>query len=266
MSTAGVQLGLGLIGIGKPWGHVPAPVPAESEAIALLESAFDLGIRYFDTAPSYGDGVSERRLGQFLKHMPAGERSQVTVATKFGEQWERAAGEPYADHSFDALRRSLDESLARLGAIEILQLHKTTPRALASPEVARAFDYAQSLGIRRLGPSVSDAESGRLAVEDGRYSVMQLPFNRENPAFAAILDRAAARGMWIAVNRPFAMGAMVHAGADKRDAFRFILERSFQGVVLTGTTSPAHLKENWRAFQEARGREPSAAGAVSCTL
>jgi hypothetical protein len=77
---------------------------------------------------------------------------------------------------------------------------------------------------------------------------MQLPFNRENPAFAAILDRAGARGMWIAVNRPFAMGAMVHAGADKRDAFRFILERSFQGVILTGTISPEHLKENWRAF------------------
>jgi hypothetical protein len=91
---------------------------------------------------------------------------------------------------------------------------------------------------------VSDAESGRLAVEDGRYSVMQLPFNRENPAFGGILDRAGARGMWVAVNRPFAMGAMVDAGADKRDAFRFIL---------TGTTSPEHLKENWQAFQEARG-------------
>ncbi len=249
-----MQLGLGLIGIGKPWGHAPAPVPSESEALALLESAFDLGIRYFDTAPSYGDGVSEQRLGQFLKRMPAEQRSQVTVATKFGEHWDRAAGAPYADHSFDALRRSLDQSLARLGSIEVLQLHKTTPRALASAEVARAWEYAQSLGIRRLGPSVSDLESGRLAVEDGRYSVMQLPFNRENPAFAAILDRAGARGMWIAVNRPFAMGAMVHAGADKRDAFRFILERSFQGVILTGTTSPEHLKENWRAFEEARGQ------------
>jgi aryl-alcohol dehydrogenase-like predicted oxidoreductase len=46
---------------------------------------------------------------------------------------------------------------------------------------------------------------------------------------------------------------MVHAGADKVVAFRFILERSFQGVVLTGTTSQAHLKENWRAFEEACG-------------
>jgi aryl-alcohol dehydrogenase-like predicted oxidoreductase len=253
MSTGKVQLGLGLIGIGKPWGHAPAPVPSESAAIALLESAFDVGIRYFDTAPSYGDGVSEERLGRFLKRMPAGQRSQVTAATKFGEHWDRAAGVPYADHSFDALRRSLDESLARLGSIEILQLHKTTPQALASAEVARAWEYAQSLGIRRLGPSVSDAESGRLALEDGRYSVMQLPFNRENQAFSGIIDQAGARRMWIAVNRPFAMGAMVDAGADKCEAFRFILQRDFQGVILTGTTSPEHLKENWRAFEEACG-------------
>ena len=253
MSTGNVQLGLGLIGIGKPWGHAPAPVPSESAAIALLESAFDLGIRYFDTAPSYGDGVSEERLGRFLKRMAAGQRSQVTVATKFGEHWDRAAGVPYADHSFDALRRSLDESLARLGSIEILQLHKTTTQALASAEVARAWEYAQSLGIRRLGPSVSDTESGRLAVEDKRYSVIQLPFNQENQAFSGIIDQAGARGMWIAVNRPFAMGAMVDAGADKREAFRFILERKFRGVILTGTTSAAHLKENWRAFEEACG-------------
>ena len=253
MTHRNVQLGLGLIGIGKPWGHTPAPVPSEPEAISLLELAFDLGIRYFDTAPSYGDGVSEERLGRFLKRMPAGRRSQVTVATKFGEHWDRAAGAPYADHSFEALRRSLDESLARLGRVEILQLHKTTPRALASAEVARGWEYAESVGIRRIGPSVSDAESGRLAVEDGRFSVMQLPYNRENPAFGGILDRGGARGMWMAVNRPFAMGAMVHAGADKRDAFRFILERSFQGAILTGTTSAEHLKENWRAFEEARG-------------
>jgi aryl-alcohol dehydrogenase-like predicted oxidoreductase len=90
MSRGSVQLGLGLIGIGKPWGHAPNPVPAEREAVALLELAFDLGIRYFDTAPSYGDGVSEERLGRFLKSMPAGQRSQVAVATKFGEHWDRA--------------------------------------------------------------------------------------------------------------------------------------------------------------------------------
>jgi aryl-alcohol dehydrogenase-like predicted oxidoreductase len=250
MGQSAIQLGLGLIGIGKPWGHVPRPVPSESEAQALLEFAVSLGIRYFDTAPSYGDGVSEARLGRFLATLPPEERARLTIATKMGEHWDAARGEPYADHSFDALRRSLDASVARLGRIDILQLHKTTPAVLASGDLARAWEYARSLGISRLGPSVSDLESARLALEDPRYSAMQLPFSQANETFGPVLDRARATGMWIAVNRPFAMGAMVHGGADKREAFRFIRQRGFTGAILTGTTSQAHLRENWEAFQE----------------
>jgi aryl-alcohol dehydrogenase-like predicted oxidoreductase len=248
VSQNSTQLGLGLIGIGKPWGHVPRPVPSESAARDLLEFAYLLGVRYFDTAPSYGDGVSEERLGNFLRSITAQQRAGVTAATKMGEHWDAARDEPYADHSFDALRRSLDRSLARLGQIDILQLHKTTPQALASEGVKRAWEYARSLGIARLGPSVSDLESARIAVETPQLSVMQFPFNRGNQTFAPILEMAAARGMWIAVNRPFAMGAMVD-----REAFRFILGRRFTGAILTGTTSKDHLRENWNAFQLAAG-------------
>lgn len=57
-------------------------VPNSSERLALLETAFDAGIRHFDTAPYYGYGESERILGKFL----AGKRDQVTVTTKFGIQ------------------------------------------------------------------------------------------------------------------------------------------------------------------------------------
>jgi aryl-alcohol dehydrogenase-like predicted oxidoreductase len=249
MGHSSIQLGLGLIGIGKPWGHVPRPVPTESEAQALLEFAVMLGIRYFDTAPSYGDGVSETRLGRFLDGLSEDERAGLTIATKMGEHWDAASGEPYADHSFDALRRSLDASVERLGRIDILQLHKTTPAVLASESLECAWEYASSLGIARLGPSVSDLESARVALENPRYSVMQLPFSQANQTFGPVIESTRATGIWIAVNRPFAMGAMVHGGADKREAFRFIRERRFKGVILTGTTSRAHLRENWEAFQ-----------------
>ena len=241
MSTKTVELGLGLVGIGKPWGHTPHPIPSDAEAQTLLEFAYELGVRYFDTAPSYGDGVSEQRLGMFLRGLGAPERKGVTAATKFGEHWDGRTGAPYADHSFDALRRSLDRSIARLGAIEVLQLHKTTPAALASDGVAMGWEYARELGITRLGPSVSDAESARMGMEDPRLNTMQFPFNREYQQFAPFLIQ----GKWIAVNRPFAMGAQV-----RRDAFRFILERKFTGVILTGTTSRKHLRENWELYQE----------------
>ncbi len=247
MDANSTQLGLGLIGIGKPWGHAPRPVPAEAEALRLLAFAWDLGIRYFDTAPSYGDGLSEIRLGLALRGMTRAQRAAALIATKMGEHWDPAAGGPYADHSYDALCRSLDRSLERLGRIDVLQLHKTTPAALRSAEVERAWEYARSLGIARLGASASDIESARLAVAGAGLSVLQVPYNMASPAFGPLIDGAVARGMWVVVNRPFAMGALIAAGTDQRDAMRFARARR-PSVVLTGTVSQEHLRQNWEAF------------------
>jgi len=253
-----VQLGLGLIGIGKPWGYRPVPAPDEASTQTFLEAAWQAGIRYFDTAASYG--LSEQRLGRFLKKLSPAERSEATVATKFGEHWDELAGQLYVDHSYPALRASLDPSVDRLGAIDILQLHKTTAVVLRSTDLACAWDYAASLGIRIVGPSVSDLESAQIACRSG-YGILQLPYNMENDRFQPVIDRAVENRMLVAVNRPFAMGKIVHDGAPEERlgrmsaAFRFILEQPFDGVVLTGTTSAEHLRENCQAFQSARGAE-----------
>ena len=251
-----VQLGLGLIGIGKPWGYRPTDVPGEEEALRFLEKAWRFGIRYFDTAASYG--TSEERFGHFLKGLSPAERAQLTIATKFGEHWDPAAQQPYVDHSYTALKASLDRSLERLGTIDVLQLHKTTPEVLRSEDLARAWEYAASFGIVLTGPSVSDEESARMALAD-RYRMMQLPFNVENTRFGVAIVAAAARSMRVAVNRPFAMGKMLYDGSSsgnfsrKVEAFRFILAQRFEGVILTGTKSAAHLAENQEAFREATG-------------
>lgn len=244
--SATVELGLGIIGLGKPWGHIPGEVPPERDAIELLEFAYSTGIRYFDSAPSYG--IAEERLGKFLHSLTRDQRAGLRIATKFGEHWNPEKQEPFVDHSLDALRRSLDRSLEHLGHIDVLQLHKTTPDALRSPDLAAAWDYATSLGIPLLGASVSDLESAQLAIGNQRYGCLQFPLNSANPKFAGVIPAAAARAMWIATNRPFAMGALLHG----RDAFRFILRHPFNGVVLTGTRSQQHLLENWTAFQFAR--------------
>jgi aryl-alcohol dehydrogenase-like predicted oxidoreductase len=250
-----VEFGLGLIGIGKPWGFANPEVPGERQALALLEKAFALGVRYFDTAPSYG--VSEERLGRFLAALTPAERSHIRIATKFGEHWDAAKAEPFADHSLEALRRSLDGSVARLGRIDVLQLHKTTPEVLASGDLARAWEYAAMLGIQAIGASVSDLASAELAIADPAYAVVQFPYNAVQQTFASALDRAAARGMKIAVNRPFGMGRMLYENRElsKTDAFGFILRKPFEGVILSGTKSPDHLAENWRAFGEALARQ-----------
>src|SRR5664279_3929702 len=67
-----VEFALGTIGIGKPWGFANPEVPGEREALSLLERAYALGVRYYDTAPSYG--VSEERLGRFLRALTPAER------------------------------------------------------------------------------------------------------------------------------------------------------------------------------------------------
>jgi len=256
--SATVEFGLGLLEIGKPWGHAQGLVPSEAEALDFLEFAYRSGVRYFDCAASYA--VAERRLGAFLKSLGSQEREHLVVATKFGEHWDFEHGEPCLDHSYAALRASLERSLELLGRIDVLQVHKTTPETLISDDLARAWEFARSCGISIFGPSVSDLASARLACESGRYRMIQLPLNREKPQFLEAVSMAGAAGMYVAVNRPFAMGKMLYEGGvesarEKRvAAFEFILRRLLSGVVLSGTKSKVHLAENWDAFAEARGR------------
>jgi aryl-alcohol dehydrogenase-like predicted oxidoreductase len=180
----------------------------------------------------------------------------LRIASKFGEHWDKAKSEPFVDHSFDALSQSLDGSMERLGRIDILQLHKTTPEVLRSRDLARAWEYARKLGVEVIGASVSDLESAGIALAEPSYGILQLPYNRVQETFGGVIDQAAARGMAIAVNRPFGMGRMLYENREftKADAFAFILAKGFQGAILSGTKSPHHLEENWRAFAAAAGR------------
>jgi D-threo-aldose 1-dehydrogenase len=123
------RLGLGL----APIGGLYAPV-SEEQAHATVRRAWELGIRYFDVAPLYGNGLSERRAGAVLADRP---RDEFTLSTKVGrllrpggsdEQpiWAEPAGvTPVFDFSAAGVLTSYAESLARLGLkrAEILHLH-----------------------------------------------------------------------------------------------------------------------------------------------
>jgi len=117
-----------------PIGNMFAPVTDE-DAEAAIRAAWDLGVRYFDTAPLYGHGLSETRLGAVLRTLP---RDEFVVSTKVGRLLVPRAGpgaptifedtpplEPIFDFSGDGVERSLDESLERLGLdrVDILLVH-----------------------------------------------------------------------------------------------------------------------------------------------
>jgi len=245
-----VQLGLGLISIGRTWGARPVPVPGEAEALAFLEGAYGLGLRMFDTAPSYGD--SELKLGRFLRDLKREEREELFIATKFGEHWNDATGEPFVDHSYGAMCRSLDRSLERLGSIDLLQLHRTTPAVLGSNDLGKAWEYARRAGVRKTGVSASDPSAAAAALERG-YEVLQMPYNASREDMGPAVREAAARGLELLINRPYQAGAKLYetAAPDKRALFAHVLNVKFRGWVLTGTRSLEHLKENVAAFRAA---------------
>ena len=119
---------------GAPLGAVGDRL-TDADVQAIVQRTWQGGLRYFDTAPLYGHGLSEKRLGAVLRELP---RDEFVLSTKVGRllvpeaQGERFAGmrdaEPLAikyDYSYDAVRRSLASSLERLGLdrVDILLCH-----------------------------------------------------------------------------------------------------------------------------------------------
>ena len=121
---------------GAPLGDLFEAI-SEAQAQDTLQTAWDAGIRYFDTAPFYGYGKSEHRLGHFLRQQP---RDEFVISTKVGrglkatrdlktfdnEMW--IGGLPFEhafDYSYDGIMRSYEDSLQRLGlhAIDLLLIH-----------------------------------------------------------------------------------------------------------------------------------------------
>ena len=128
------DLALGRIGLGTaPLGNLYAEV-TEEDARATVDAAWDAGIRLFDTAPLYGHGLAERRLGAALAAHP---RDELVISTKVGRLLQPGVPEPEGafrvshgevprfDFSADGVRRSLDESLGRLGVdrVDIVLIH-----------------------------------------------------------------------------------------------------------------------------------------------
>ncbi|GAA0481570.1 oxidoreductase [Paractinoplanes deccanensis] len=128
-STWVTRLGLGL----APIGGLYAPV-SEQQAYATVERGWDLGIRYFDVAPLYGNGLAEARAGHVLSRKP---RDEFVLSTKVGrllrpgggnpqDIWAQDTGvTPVFDFSAGGVLTSYEESLARLGLdrVDILHVH-----------------------------------------------------------------------------------------------------------------------------------------------
>jgi len=250
LNEPGLQLGLGLLSIGRVWGINKSAPPGEDEAQAPPAKAPELGITICDTAPAYAR--SEARLGRFLAALEPSARHGLTVMTKCGEHWDFERGPSFVDHSRDALVRSIDRSLSILGTIDVLQIHKATSDVVTHPDVIAAMDYARRCGVTAFGAGISDVEVGRLALESGLYDTLQFPLNMSNTSMVPLPPALRVSGCTAIINRPFAMGDLLAGEAVETAAgaaLRFVEERLPNAVILSGTGRIAHLVQNVGIFR-----------------
>jgi D-threo-aldose 1-dehydrogenase len=187
MSVTREPLGLGTGPLGGLYTEV-----SDEAARATVDAAWSLGIRFFDTAPLYGSGLAERRLGRALATRP---RAEYTLSTKVGRLLRpgRAepifAGAPPLEAVFDfrpqAVRRSLEESLERLGLerVDIALLHDPEEHL---HEAGAALAAARELAPR-VGVGTNHVDTAQLLVERGEVDVVLLAGRY------TLLDRSAER-------------------------------------------------------------------------
>ncbi|MFJ4778414.1 aldo/keto reductase [Streptomyces sp. NPDC088762] len=241
----GLRLGLGLIGIGRPWPRATNPVCPPEQAWALLDRAIGLGIRFFDTAAAYGS--SERVLGEYLRHLPPGGREELLVATKCGEVWPPHAGSAPVDHSVGALEASLERSIELLGRIDLLQLHKCGVDDMRDDALLAWFASLRATGlVGAIGVSVSTPEALHAAVAADVFDTLQFPANETATSLSDAFGQGRSECLPL-LNRPMASGALTEAP----NPFRFHAAAFPRGVVLTGTANAAHLERNKALFDEA---------------
>ena len=161
------RLGLGTAFLGNLFIAI-----SDDEAHQTVDAAWDAGIRFFDTAPLYGHGLAEQRLGEILRAKP---RDDFVLATKVGRLLRAGAppepGQSYVDvppvnpvfdFSYDGVMRSVEESLERLGLDRIDVLHIHDPDDHFDEAVTgayRALDRLRSEGsIKAVGAGMNQWE------------------------------------------------------------------------------------------------------------
>jgi aryl-alcohol dehydrogenase-like predicted oxidoreductase len=157
--TTDNAIGVRRLGFGVSGPH-GSPLVAASHTVAMVRRAFELGVRMFDTGPSYGNGEAERRLGEALSGLP---RWECIVATKAGIGSSGLSQRP-RDFTPDGIRRSIDGSLKRLRLqrLDWLMLHGPAPHELSDDLLKMLVELRFSglvgaIGVAGFGPDMDAA-------------------------------------------------------------------------------------------------------------
>jgi aryl-alcohol dehydrogenase-like predicted oxidoreductase len=207
------EVGFGLWTISTGWwgDH------SDESAIALLREAFDLGITFYDTADTYGEGRGETLLAKAL----GDHRDEIALATKFGydiySPWERKGHvERPHDWSPDYIRYALDQSLARLGTdrIDVYQLHNPRMDAIRSDDVFAVLEEAVAAGKIRsygvaLGPAIGWRDEGLEALRTRDLGAAQIIHNLlEQDPGRELIEAAREESIGLMIRVPHSSGML----------------------------------------------------------
>ncbi|MER6674132.1 aldo/keto reductase [Streptomyces sp. NPDC000983] len=220
------RLGLGTAALGNLYTEV-----TDEQARATVDAAWERGIRRFDTAPHYGLGLSERRLGAALRERP---REAYRISTKVGRRLEpsHAGGDDLAngfavpathrrvwDFTADGIRRTLEDSLLRLGLdrVDLVYLHDPDDHAeQAFREGYPALERLRAEGVvDAIGAGMNQAEMLTRFVRDtdvdvvlcaGRHTLL------DQSARTRLLPAALERGTRVVLGGPFNSGLLADPG------------------------------------------------------
>ena len=235
-------MGLG----GAPMGGFRATI-SDAEAAAINDTAYDLGVRYFDTSPFYGYGRSELRMGAALRQKP---REEFVLSTKIGrilhpmKPGEQKTADfrenglpgfaPVFDYTYDGVMRSLEHSHMRLGLakIDIVLIHDVDFWTIKDRDILdqrfktvmdggfRALDELRKAGIvGAIGVGINESDTSLRFIQAGNFDCMLLAGRYtllEQGGLEAFLPECVKRNVSVILGGPYNSGILtggVKAGA-----------------------------------------------------
>lgn len=194
------EIGLGCWAIGSEWGDV-----SDDDARKTLKTSLDEGINFFDTADVYGDGRSEKFVGELLKSTS----EKIYVATKTGRRLDPHNSDGY---NINQIEPFVDRSLLNLGveSVDLMQLHCPPTEAYSKDETYSMMDELVKKGkIQYYGVSVETVEEALEAIKRPNIKSVQIIFNifRQKPAEKFFIE-ASKKNVAIIVRVPLASGLL----------------------------------------------------------
>jgi D-threo-aldose 1-dehydrogenase len=226
------ELGFGAAPLGNLFRSI-----TEDEAQAVLDGAWAAGVRYFDTAPLYGLGLSETRINRFLRGKP---RADYVISTKVGRllsavppgqgdgggKWiDVPSRKERFDYSHDGVLRSLESSLERLGLdrMDLVYVHDLDIFTHGSEAAKQArLDEFMAGGYRALvrlrdegviagfGAGVNEWEPCDWLMERGEFDIFLLAgrFTLLEQGALPFMDKATAQGVGVVIGGPYNSGIL----------------------------------------------------------